>query len=82
MPGIWRFHIGSPQQIVYADFIEISQFHQRIHWVVQHPNFILGIGILADAQIFRDLLLCVAVVNAQTANVLKFHDFVSHIITR
>ena len=46
------------------------------------PQLILRVGVLTDAQIRRDLLLGVAVVNSEIAYILKFQDFIPHTITR
>lgn len=66
MEGLF-FRIGflfacSAYQIVYTGAIQVSQLDQDINGVIQHTNFVLGIGILADSKIIADLLLCIPII--------------------
>ena len=80
--GIGLFLVGSTKEIVYTDIVEICQFYEYIHRIVQNSDFILGIGILADSQILTNLLLCITLVDPQIADILIFHYFIAHRITR
>ena len=55
--GVWFFDIGTAQQVVHADMVEVGQFHQGIHGIVESADLILGVCVLFDIQIVRDLLL-------------------------
>lgn len=79
---IWLFTGGATQKIVHADTVQVCKLYQCIYRIVQHADFVLGVGILADAKLLCNLLLSQIVVNPQGADVFKFQNFVTHIITR
>ena len=78
---IGLFRVGSTNEIVYTDVVQVSKFDQNVDGVVQYTDLILRIRILADPKVFSDLLLRVTIVDSQAADVLKFHSFIAHNIT-
>ena len=79
---IWRLYARAAKQIIDADAVEISQRDERVYGIIQRTDLVLRIGILADVQQLRDLLLCVIMVDPQIADILVFQNFLSHEITR
>ena len=79
---IWRLYARAAKQIIDADAVEISQRDERVHGIIQRTDLVLRVGILADVQQLRDLLLCVIMVDPQIADILVFQNFLSHEITR
>ena len=55
--------IRASNQIIQTYMIQICEFDQYIHRIVQHPNFVLRIGVLTDPKIRTDLLLGITAVN-------------------
>ena len=70
------------EQIIDADAVKIGQRDERVYGIIQRTDLVLRIGILADVQQLRDLLLCVIMVDPQIADILVFQNFLSHEITR
>ena len=60
---IWRLYARAAKQIIDADAVEISQRDERDHGIIQRTDLVLRVGILADVQQLRDLLLCVIMVD-------------------
>lgn len=79
--GIGVFHCGSSKEVVGADTVEFCQCDNGINRIIQNAHFVLGIGVLTDSQILRNLFLRVSPVNSDTADILVFHNFIAHIIT-
>ena len=69
---IWRLYARAAKQIIDADAVEISQRDERVHGIIQRTDLVLRVGILADVQQLRDLLLCVIMVDPQIADILVF----------
>ena len=80
--GIGFLPVGTAKQIINADTVEISEFYQCIHGIIQDAYLVLRIGVLADAQFLGYLFLRVSVVNSQIPNIFEFHYLISHIITQ
>ena len=79
--GVGIFLVRSAEQVIGTDIVEICQLDNDIHRIIQYTDLVLRVGVLADAKIFTDLFLRIAVVDSKAANVFKFHDFVAHSIT-
>ena len=79
---IWRLYARAAEQIIDADAVKIGQRDERVYGIIQRTDLVLRIGILADVQQLRDLLLCVIMVDPQIADILVFQNFPSHEITR
>ena len=80
--GIGLFFIRQTEQIICTDVVKLSQLDDHVYGIIQHTDLILRIGVLADTEVLPDLLLCIAPVDPQIADIFKFHNFVSHYITR
>ena len=68
-PGIRRFFVGTPQQVVHAHLIQVSQAAQHIYGIVQHAYLVLRVCVLLHIQIFRQLLLGHAGIHTQAADI-------------
>ena len=79
---IWRLYVRAAEQIIDADAVKIGQRDERVYGIIQRTDLVLRIGILADVQQLRDLLLCVIMVDPQIADILVFQNLVCHEITR
>ena len=60
---IWRLYARAAEQIIDADAVKIGQRDERVYGIIQRTDLVLRIGILADVQQLRDLLLCVIMVD-------------------
>ena len=76
------FSPGKPQEIIGADTIKFCKFYNGINRIIQNTHLILGVCVLTDSQIFRNLFLGISPVDPQTPDILILHDLISHIITR